>query len=249
MLSRKNLNIPNSPWVTVEFPHKHVGIRGEFEKGITPARGDSHNTAAIGISTIDGTVHMIYDMHSYNRSLLPTSFLNYTVSKKNVAFLPDNEFTIDKFLPKQNKLNDSENYERMTYPFIMRAPDGSLIARYRNGGSGNGDILFSHYDGNTWSNHWTYHEGTLPEPNTHSLYGGERFINGKFYSGFSIRFDTFRDYTNNNGFYFATTNDAVPSPDSEWFNANNQKFSLPFENPQNDVASGVSIKIGEPSEL
>ena len=25
MLSRKNLNVPNSNWVTIEFPHKHVG--------------------------------------------------------------------------------------------------------------------------------------------------------------------------------------------------------------------------------
>lgn len=248
MLSRKNLNVVNSDWVTIEFPHQHVGIRGEFERGITPARGDSHNTAAIGISTIDNTVHIIYDMHSYTRSLLPNSFFNYTVSQANAAFLPDEEFTLDKFLPKQNMLNDTESYERMTYPWIMRADDGSLIARYREGGSGNGDILFSRYDGTGWSNHWTYHEGTLPEPNTHSLYGGERFLNGRFYSCFSIRYDTFRNYTNNNGFYFAFTNDAVPTPQSQWLNANNQQFNLPFQNPDSEVAPGVSIKIAEPSD-
>ena len=59
MLSRKNLNEPNSQWVTIEFPHQHVGIRGEFINGTVPARGDSHNTAAIGVSTIDNTVHII----------------------------------------------------------------------------------------------------------------------------------------------------------------------------------------------
>ena len=55
MLSRKNLNIANSNWVSIEFPHQHVGFQGT-----NPTIGDSHNTAAIGISTIDNTIHLIY---------------------------------------------------------------------------------------------------------------------------------------------------------------------------------------------
>ncbi len=257
MLSRKNLSDPNSEWVTIEFPHQHVGIRGEFVNGTNPARGDSHNTAAIGISTIDNTIHIIYDMHSYARNtsapFLETSFFNYTVSMADAAFVPDEEFTIDKFLNadtqyKQNMLNNRENYERMTYPFLMRATDGSLIVRYRQGGSGEGDILFARYDGTEWSDHWTFHDGTLSEPNTQSLYGGERFINGKFYACFSIRFNVFRNYFANSGFYFAFTNDGVPTAESQWVNANNQEFDLPFQNPDNEVAPGVSIKVAEPSD-
>ncbi len=248
MLSRKNLTDPDSQWVTIEFPHQHVGIRGEFVNGTTPARGDSHNTAAIGISTIDNTVHMIYDMHSYTKSLLPTSFFNYTVSVPGAAFLPDSEFTIDKFLPKQNMLNSTEDYERMTYPFIMRADDGSLIVRYRQGGSGEGNILFAHYDGTKWTDNWTYGIGILPEPNTHSIYGSERFLNGKFHSGFSIRYNVFRDYFANNGFYFAYTNDSTPSAQSQWFNVKDQAITLPFNNPDSELAPGVSIKVAEPSD-
>ncbi len=58
MLSRKNLNVPNAEWVTIEFPHKHIGQGGELLRG-TGIRGDSHNTAAIGVSTIDNTIHIL----------------------------------------------------------------------------------------------------------------------------------------------------------------------------------------------
>ena len=60
MLSRKNLNDPSAPWVTIEFPHQHVGI-----SGTNPTIGDSHNTAAIWVSTIDNSIHLLYDMHAY----------------------------------------------------------------------------------------------------------------------------------------------------------------------------------------
>ncbi|MEN8804158.1 MAG: BNR-4 repeat-containing protein, partial [Wenyingzhuangia sp.] len=69
MLSRKNLNSENSSWVTIQFPHQHIGQNGELYKG-TGIRGDSHNTAAIGVSTIDNTIHIIYDMHAYRKSAL-----------------------------------------------------------------------------------------------------------------------------------------------------------------------------------
>jgi len=95
MLSRKNLNVPNSNWVTIEFPHKHVGQGVEILKG-TVIRGDSHNSAAIGVSTIDNTIHIIYDMHAYRSSSLPNDFFNYSVSLKNKAFVPDEDFTLDK---------------------------------------------------------------------------------------------------------------------------------------------------------
>ena len=94
ILSRKNLTVENSPWVTIEFPHQHVGQSGELLNR-TGIRGDSHNTAAIGVSTIDNTIHIIYDMHAYTAASLPNDFFNYSVSKTNKAFVPDNEFTLD----------------------------------------------------------------------------------------------------------------------------------------------------------
>ena len=235
MLSRKNLIVPNSEWVTIEFPHQHVGQGGELLNG-AGIRGDSHNTAGIGISTIDNTIHIIYDMHAYTSASLPNHFFNYSVSQSNKAFVPDNEFTLDIFYPKQNYLKNGEDYERMTYPMIHRADDGSLIARYRKGGSGNGDILLAHYDGTSWSNNWLFHEGTLPLPNRNNLYGGERFLNGKFYSGFSIRYstnnstDTSNGYMLNSGLYYAYTNAIPENASSQWYDVDNNPITLPIVN-------------------
>ncbi|TXG39493.1 BNR-4 repeat-containing protein [Seonamhaeicola maritimus] len=246
MLSRKNLNVSNSNWITIEFPHKHVGQGGELLNG-TGIRGDSHNTAAIGISTIDDTIHIIYDMHAYRSTSLPNDFFNYSVSLKNKAFVPDNEFTLAIFNPKQNYLKSGGDYERMTYPMIHRADDGSLIARYRQGGSGNGDILLAHYDGNVWSNNWLFHEGTLSSPNTNNMYGGERFLNGKFYSGFSIRYSTNNDintsngYMLNSGLYYAYTNGIPKNASTPWFDVNDTSISLPIRNNINPNLDPVQI--------
>ncbi|TBN03685.1 T9SS type A sorting domain-containing protein [Hyunsoonleella flava] len=246
MLSRKNLNVPNSNWVTIEFPHQHVGQGGELLNG-TGIRGDSHNTAAIGVSTIDNTIHILYDMHAYRSSSLPNHFFNYSVSIANKAFVPDNEFTLDVFNSKRNYLKSGEDYERMTYPMIHRADDGSLIARYRQGGSGNGDILLAHYDGSVWSDNWLFHEGTLALPNRNNMYGGERFLNGKFYSGFSIRYstnnntDTSNGYMLNSGLYYAHTNDIPKDASTPWFDVNDASISLPIRNNINPNQDPVQI--------
>ncbi|MFC2127103.1 BNR-4 repeat-containing protein [Bacteroidota bacterium] len=251
MLSRKNLTIENSPWVTIQFPHQHVGQRGELFNG-TGIRGDSHNTAAIGISTIDNTIHIIYDMHAYSKSELPTVFFNYSVSKKDMAFVPDNEFTLEIFNAKITYLKEGQNYERLTYPMIHRADDGSLVTRYRKGGSGNGDILMAHYDGTSWSNNWIYHEGTLDLPNRNNMYGGERFLNGKFYSGFSIRYSTNNStstsngYMLNSGLYFAYTNEIPKNNNSQWFDVNDKPITLPIKN--NIDPTKDPVQIGQPGD-
>jgi hypothetical protein len=238
--------VPNSEWVTIEFPHKHVGQGGELLNG-TGIRGDSHNTAAIGVSTIDNTIHIIYDMHAYRSSSLPNDFFNYSVSKKNKAFVPDNEFTLDIFNPKQNYLKQGQNYERKTYPMLHRASDGSLIARFREGGSGNGDILLAHYDGTVWTNSWLFHEGMLALPNRNNMYGGERFLNGKFYSGFSIRYSTNNNtstsngYMLNSGLYFTYTNGIPKNQAAQWFDVNDTPIALPIRNNINPNLDPVQI--------
>ena len=251
MLSRKNLNIENSPWVTIEFPHKHIGQGGELLNG-TGIRGDSHNTAAIGISTLDNTIHIIYDMHAYNETSLPNDFFNYSVSKKEMAFVPDEEFTLAIFNAKRNYLKQGQNYERMTYPMIHRAADGSLVARYRKGGSGNGDILMAHYNGTSWSNNWLFHDGTLPLPDRNNMYGGERFLNGKLYSGFSIRYannnnaNPSNGYSYNSGLYYAYTNGIPKNQSTQWFNADENPIVLPIIN--NLDPNLDPVQIGQPGD-
>lgn len=251
MLSRKNLNVENSSWVTIEFPHKHVGQGGELLKG-TGIRGDSHNTAAIGISTIDNTIHIIYDLHAYRKSSLPNDFFNYSVSKKDMAFVSDENFTLDIFETKKTFLKSGQNYERITYPMIHRAIDGSLVARYRVGGSGNGDILMAHYNGISWTNNWLFHEGTLALPNRNNMYGGERFLHGKFYSGFSIRYSTNNSSSTSNGFmlnsglYFAYTNGVPKNQTTQWFDVNDNPITLPIKN--NTDATRDPVQIAQPGD-
>jgi hypothetical protein len=235
MLSRKKLDDPNADWVTIEFPHQHIGWQGN------PNIGDSHNTAAIGICTIDETIHILYDMHAYTENSYPDDFFNYSVSIPNAAFVPDAEFNLSLFNPKQDYLKSGQNYERVTYPALHRADDGSLVTRYRRGGSGNGDIYMASYDGNSWSNNWLYADGSIPLPDRYSLYGQEKFLYGTFYSIFSIRYAQNDNYTNNNGLYFAAT-DALPVTQSnQWIDVNGNSISMPIKNA--DV-----VKIAEPSD-
>lgn len=235
MLSRKKLDDPNANWVTIEFPHRHIGWQGN------PNIGDSHNTAAIGVSTIDGTIHLLYDMHAYSSTSYPDNFFNYSVSVKDAAFKPDAEFNLSLFHPKRNYLKQGGNYERITYPTIHSAPDGSLVVRYRIGGAGNGDIFMASYDGNSWSNSWRYSDGTIPLPNRYSLYGKERFIRDTFYSCFSIRYAQNPNYVYNNGFYFAYTDAVRLSPSSQWFDIKGNTISIPIQNPN-------VVKVAEPTD-
>lgn len=235
MLSRRNLEDPNADWVTIEFPHQHIGWQGN------PNIGDSHNTAAIGICTIDETIHILYDMHAYTENAYPDDFFNYSVSIPNAAFVPDAEFNLSLFNPKQNFLKAGQNYDRVTYPGLHRADDGSLVTRYRRGGSGNGDIWMASYDGNSWSNNWMYSDGSIPLPDRYSLYGQEKFLHGTFYSIFSIRYAQNDNYTNNSGLYFTST-DALPVTQSnQWKDVNGSSVSMPIQ-----VADVV--KIAEPSD-
>ncbi len=191
-------------------------------------------------------------MHAYRSSALPNDFFNYSVSKSNTAFVPDNEFTLDIFNPKQNYLRQGEDYERMTYPMLHRASDGSLVARYRAGGSGNGNILMAHYNGTEWTNNWLFQRGMQPVPDRNSLYGGERFINGRFYAGYSIRYSTNNSATTSNGFflnsglYYAYTNDIPRNQSSQWFDVNDDPISLPIRNTLNENTDPV--KIAEPGD-
>ncbi|MFH4966986.1 BNR-4 repeat-containing protein [Gaetbulibacter sp. M240] len=237
MLSRKNLNDPSGNWVTIEFPHQHIGFQGD------PTIGDSHNTAAIGVSTIDNTIHLLYDMHAYSSANYPNDYFNYSVSYTNKAFVPDAEFNLSIFKPKQNFLKSGDDYQLATYPVIMRAGNGGLIARYRYGGSGNGNILFNYYNGVSWSSSWTYSFGRITAPDKYSLYGEEKFLHGKFYSGFSIRYanNPNNNYALNNGLFFTYTNSIPFDSSGNWFDANDNGIAVPFSYPD-------ALKVAEPCD-
>jgi hypothetical protein len=78
MLSR--YNTLTGTVATVEFPHRHTGFRGD------PNIGESHNTIGLSVSPINGTIHMVFDMHAYNNTnhggKFKDDYFRYTYSRK-----------------------------------------------------------------------------------------------------------------------------------------------------------------------
>jgi hypothetical protein len=84
------------------------------------------------------------------------------------------------------------------------------------------------------------------------MYGGERFLNGKFYSGFAIRYanntsdNPTNGYSINSGLYYAYTNEIPKNQSSKWFNADDEAVTLPIRNNINENLDPV--KIAEPGD-
>lgn len=235
MLSRKKIGAKD--WRTIEFPHRHVGFRGD------PTIGDSHNTIAVSVCPLDGTIHMLYDMHSYNPQQFPEDFFNYSVSLKNAAFVPDNQFTLDMFEAKRTYLEPTGDYTDATYPEFNRGDDGSILATWRIGGAGNGNTLYARYDGTSWSRPVRFSTGNNSTPsNRWSIYGKMKFEGGKLGHGFSIRWGRRPDdgIPFNNGFFYAEA--GPPFGPQDWTDADGNPIDLAVTNPE-------TVKVGEPTDL
>lgn len=104
MLSRYNTKTGSVK--TIEFPHQHTGFQGRWWIG------ESHNTIGISVSPLNGTIHMVYDMHAYGDSSVPgnkygditkypdepfkNDFFRYSYSLPGAAEVADEEFTLEK---------------------------------------------------------------------------------------------------------------------------------------------------------
>ncbi|KKK57931.1 hypothetical protein LCGC14_3049520, partial [marine sediment metagenome] len=137
-------------------------------------------------------------------------FRRYTRSKgfpKEISVLYSPLVKIVKNKSKWHVMED-ENDERMTYPEFNRFDDGRIMVDFRNRGSGNGNDLFSFYDGKGWSKMFQYNNGNQPNKMNYNFYGSFKFMHGKLYQGGSIRYglansdDNFK-YDGNNGLFLA----------------------------------------------
>jgi len=95
----------------------------------TPYQGntkDAHNSISIAVDG-DGFLHMAWNHHNtplqYCRSTSPGSL---------------------ELTQKMPMTGVKEN--RMTYPEFYNLPNGNLLFLYRDGASGNGDLMMNHYD-------------------------------------------------------------------------------------------------------
>ncbi|WP_242204092.1 BNR-4 repeat-containing protein [Aestuariivivens insulae] len=239
MLTRYNML--TGALVTIEFPHRHTGYQNRYWIG------ESHNTIAIGVSPIDGTIHLLYDMHAYSATKpsdgsLANDYFRYSYSVKNTAFLPDADFTLDKFVQ-----NDSGGYKHLsmpgsapetefvalTYPKFFLNDAGDLFMFMREGGNNNGMYKFMKYEASTgsWTDFTDFNSlNAKNQPGityNWGLYGDIKYENGKIRIGFQRRSSNNDDkYIYQNGVYYAYSDDQ--SGATGWKNYKGESFDLPL---------------------
>ncbi|MFK8058619.1 MAG: BNR-4 repeat-containing protein [Polaribacter sp.] len=261
MLSRYNKKTGNI--VTIEFPHRHTGYLNQWWLG------EAHNYISIAISPLDGTIHLLYDMHAYSRTR-PTDgsfsqdYFRYSYSVKNAASLSDAEFTLDKFIEKPNSpgvyrhlsLNSGKSgypneeyakYQALTYPQFFVNDDNELLMYIREGGNNNGAYKFTKYDANTsvWSDftHFNVLNAKNQSGIEHNwgLYGTMKYVDGKIRIGFQRRSGDNNDkYVFQNGVYYAYSDNQDGS--DNWKNHSGESFSLPLYDAD-------KIKVMEPGDF
>ena len=239
MLTR--YNTVTGTMATIEFPHTHTGFQNKWWLG------ESHNTIAIGISPLNGTIHLLYDMHAYSASRpsdgsLANDYFRYSFSIANAAAVTDAEFTLDKFVQngtggyKHLKLPGSapqNEFDGLTYPKFFLNDAGDLLMNMREGGHNNGMYKFSKYDANTstWSNFTDFNAlNANNQPGityNWGLYGSMKYVDGKMRIGFQRRSANNNDkFQLQNGVYYAYSDDQTGT--SNWKNHQGQSFSLPL---------------------
>lgn len=252
MLTRYNTITGNQK--TIEFPHRHTGFQNKWWIG------ESHNTIAVAISPLDGTIHLLYDMHSYSRNRpsdgsLSDDYFRYSYTTKNAAEVSDEDFTLDQFVKNSNNgykhlsLNGPENYSAfsaLTYPQFFLNDSGDLFMYMREGGNNNGAYKFSKYTASTSSWSGFTHFNVLNaksrgETYNWGLYGNMKYVNGKIRVGFQKRSSNNDDkFEYQNGIYYAYSDnqDGIDS----WKNHRGDSFTLP-------LIFADAIKVAEPGDL
>ncbi len=249
MLSRYNTK--TGVVKTIEFPHRHTGYNGQWWIG------ESHNTAAVGMSPKDGKIHILYDMHSYSNSQFNNDYFRYAYTKANAATVPDKDFTLALFVAdgpndyghnNLNGQNDPSQFSDLTYPTFFLNENNDLLFFMRTGGNNNGGYVFTSYNSATgkWANMTQFNhinssqKSDGPEHNW-GLYGEMKYVNGKLRTAFQVRSADNNDkFEYQNGIYYAYSDDQ--SGKTQWKNHKGQGITIPFANPQ-------PLKIYEPGDL
>lgn len=257
MLSR--LNTRTGSVKTIQFPHQHTGFRGD------PLVGESHNTIGLAVSPINGTIHMVFDMHAYtdtnHSGKFKDDFFRYTYSVPGTAEVSDDEFTIDKFvrdtsevsqgpddykhLTMTGDLADKSNFAALTYPKFFTTSDGTLLLYMRWGGNNNGAYYFNKYNAEEekWTRFTPFNhkdQKTHGHPYNWGLYGKMKYLNGKLRVGFQQRSGDNNDrYKYQNGVYYAYSNH--PDGLGSWFNHKGEPMTWPLVNSD-------EIKVHEPGD-
>ncbi|MER6423186.1 BNR repeat-containing protein [Streptomyces sp. NPDC001137] len=149
---------------------------------------DSHNVISMGVSKVDGRLHLTMDSHS-----------DGYFYGKSIAGLLDNPATT-AWTPSvlgavQTSLDGLALTSQFTYPQFISTPEGKLQLSYRVGISGNGRNALAEYDGSTWTalGEWSSSTGTYTSSHGSStarnmyLHGIDYDAGGRLHSFFTWR--------------------------------------------------------------
>ncbi|MFM9553616.1 MULTISPECIES: BNR repeat-containing protein [Streptomyces] len=164
------------------------GTWSTVKVGHTLRYNDSHNVISMGVSKVDGRLHLNMDSHSDGFTYV-----------KSVAGLMDNpaglSWTTSRFGAPQSTLDGLALTSQFTYPQFVSMPDGKLQLSYRAGISGNGRNALAEYNGTSWTNlgEWTASTGTYTSEHGSStarnmyLHGIDYDRNGRLHAMFTWR--------------------------------------------------------------
>ncbi|MFJ9147691.1 BNR repeat-containing protein [Streptomyces sp. NPDC102270] len=164
------------------------GTWSTVQVGHTLKTSDSHNVISMGVSKVDGRLHLNMDSHSDGFTYV-----------KSVAGLMDNpsglSWTAARFGAPQSTLDGVALTSQFTYPQFVSTPDGKLQLSYRRGISGNGRNALAEYDGSAWTDlgEWSASTGTYTSEHGSStarnmyLHGIDYDKNGRLHSFFTWR--------------------------------------------------------------
>jgi hypothetical protein len=245
VLSR--LNLKTGQLKHIQFPHQHTGFWGRWWIG------ETHNTIAVGISPLDETIHLVFDLHAYSRTSdtgghddFTKDYFRYAFTLEGAASVSDEDFNLDLFVKDTSAHREGENdynhlsmnggedhpaYSRLTYPKFFLNDKGGLFLYIRQGGSKNGKGVFNAYEGQgRWSDFKSINKLSVIEDGEDynwSNYGKMKFANGTLGFGFQRRLNNPQDkYKYQNGLYFMTSDD--PAGQSAWKNYRGEPISLPL---------------------
>lgn len=258
MLSRYNTKTGDVKHI--EFPHQHTGFVGNR------LVGESHNRVSVAISPLNGTIHLLYDMHAYHKGKpadgsFANDFFRYSYSVTGAADVSDKDFSLDLFvkdtsdisegdddykhLTMTGDLADRDNFSELTYPTFFTNTDGTLLVYMRKGGNNNGGYVFNRYDAKAkkWSRFVEFnkvHAKRFGNDYNWGLYGHMKYVNGKLRVGFQQRSANNSDkFKYQNGVYYAYSDH--PEGFGDWKNHRGEAMTFP-------LVDSAEIKVFEPGD-
>jgi hypothetical protein len=148
VLARRAL--PAGAWQSFEF------------SDYTNSEADAHNTISLGLSELDGTLHLAFDHH--------VSPLHYRKSVAGLLTDPAAVWSAASFGAVTSNLGAGDAVKDLTYPRFVSEPSGSkLLLSARLGSSGSGDEYLWEYDAGTraWTSLGKYIDGLVDNINAY----------------------------------------------------------------------------------